>query len=359
MNINMLPLVSVIIPCYNVERYAEKAIRSIMNQTYMNIEIICINDGSTDGTLSILKKLKAEDNRITIIDNDVNLKLIKSLNLAISSAKGEYIARMDADDISMPTRIEKQLQFLIDNKIDLCCTYTKIITDKGKFFTCSPSFVTQPMSILWVSMFDSPMVHPGIMGKSLLFKKFSYQDIPEAYVIEDYYLWCIMLQNKVKMGVCPQFLLHYRRNPNGESVSKQKIQYSNHIKQGITQQKFVLGYSFPTKLQCRTILDYIAEIPYHSITQVCKELDKAYEIFKQRYSLSRTEKDEIRNWIMQRKIQIANTAITKGRAATKMKGIVLLIKLGYTLCYKRTWINIYYRFQWIFGLLKEKYETCI
>ena len=106
------PLVSVIIPCYNAEKYVEEAIRSIMTQTYSNLEIIVTDDCSSDNTLMILETLAAEDSRIKVIKNEKNLKIVKSLNNMIEVAQGKYIARMDADDISLPERIEKQVSFL-------------------------------------------------------------------------------------------------------------------------------------------------------------------------------------------------------------------------------------------------------
>ncbi|MDE3946029.1 glycosyltransferase family 2 protein, partial [Glaesserella parasuis] len=111
-----LPLVSVIIPCYNAENFVESAVRSIMEQTYSNLEIIVINDCSSDNTGEILKRLAEEDPRIKYIENEQNLKLPKTLNKGINLAKGDYIARMDSDDISLPVRLEKQVEFMLSNK---------------------------------------------------------------------------------------------------------------------------------------------------------------------------------------------------------------------------------------------------
>ena len=112
----MRKLVSVIIPCYNAEKYVEEAVRSIMKQTYLDLEIIVIDDCSTDGTNEILQSLSLEDSRIVFLKNETNLKLIKTLNLGISISKGKFIARMDADDISEPERLVEQ--------VDFCLLYT-------------------------------------------------------------------------------------------------------------------------------------------------------------------------------------------------------------------------------------------
>jgi len=107
------PEISVVMPVYNTEKYVEGAVRSILTQTYQDFEFLIIDDGSTDNTREILKRF--DDPRIRIITNPKNLGLSKSLNIAINEAKGKYIARMDADDISIPFRLETQLDFLSKN----------------------------------------------------------------------------------------------------------------------------------------------------------------------------------------------------------------------------------------------------
>ncbi|HIP11775.1 MAG TPA: glycosyltransferase family 2 protein, partial [Arcobacter sp.] len=102
------PMVSVLLSVYNGEKYLDEAIESILNQTYQDFEFIIINDGSTDKSLEIIEKYKKEDNRIVVISRE-NKGLIYSLNEGISQAKGKYIARMDADDISLATRFEEQV----------------------------------------------------------------------------------------------------------------------------------------------------------------------------------------------------------------------------------------------------------
>ena len=106
------PLVSVIIPAYNANGFLSDAINSILNQTYKNLEIIIVDDGSTDETPKILKIFAKKDQRIKIIRNKRNLNIANSLNIGIKSAKGNYIARMDADDISLPHRIKNQMNYL-------------------------------------------------------------------------------------------------------------------------------------------------------------------------------------------------------------------------------------------------------
>ena len=104
-------LVSVILPVYNAQKYLEEAIESIINQTYTNFEFIIIDDGSGDNSLNIINKYQKQDSRILVITRE-NKGLVYTLNEGINQAKGKYIARMDADDISLSNRFEKQIELL-------------------------------------------------------------------------------------------------------------------------------------------------------------------------------------------------------------------------------------------------------
>lgn len=109
------PLVTIAIPIYNAERYLRDAIQSCINQTYCNWELLLMCDGSTDGTDKIVNEMASKDKRIKIVDDGQNKGLIYRLNQSISLAHGKYYARMDADDIMSVTRIEKQVNFMIEN----------------------------------------------------------------------------------------------------------------------------------------------------------------------------------------------------------------------------------------------------
>ena len=112
----MKPDISVIMSVYNGETYLEEAIESVRKQTFKNWELIIINDCSTDSTSEILADFSLRDERIKVYTNEVNLKLPSSLNKAISLCSAKYIARMDADDICLPERLEKQYKFMEENR---------------------------------------------------------------------------------------------------------------------------------------------------------------------------------------------------------------------------------------------------
>ena len=130
MNLIDIPLVSVVMSVYNGERYLDECMQSILQQTFTNFEFIVINDGSSDKSLEILKKYEQKDNRISIM-NQENVGLSVSLNRGITLAKGKYIARMDADDISYPARFEEQVKLLENDMKCIICGAQADIIDKG------------------------------------------------------------------------------------------------------------------------------------------------------------------------------------------------------------------------------------
>ncbi|MCP4649291.1 MAG: glycosyltransferase [PVC group bacterium] len=106
------PLISVLMPAYNAKQYIKEAIESIINQTFKDFEFIIIDDNSKDNTWDIIQEYAHKDSRIVALKNDENLKLSKTLNKGLAQAKGKYIARMDADDISVPDRFQKQINYM-------------------------------------------------------------------------------------------------------------------------------------------------------------------------------------------------------------------------------------------------------
>ena len=127
----------------NAEKYLNQSISSILNQSFRDFEFIIVNDASTDNTLNIIKEFKNDDNRIVLIDNENNIGLTKSLNKALKKVKGKFIARHDADDISLPERLEKQHYFLeINEDIFLCGTDLININGKGVEINNKNSIIT-------------------------------------------------------------------------------------------------------------------------------------------------------------------------------------------------------------------------
>ena len=167
-------MVSVILPIYNAEKTLGRAIKSILNQTYTNWELILIDDGSYDTSSNIIKKLK--DNRIKKIFFKTNKGLVKSLNAGIKISKGKFIARMDADDISLPERLFHQLQFLKKNHLFDLVGSQQIIFDENskKILKIYPKTKKEYFAKQYYFFYKIP--HPTWMARSLWLKEHLYRE---------------------------------------------------------------------------------------------------------------------------------------------------------------------------------------
>ena len=177
------PLISVLIPVYNVEDFVKEAIQSILSQTYKNIEIIVVDDCSTDNTYKIVHDLSRLDQRIKLYRNPINSKIVKTLNFALTKAKGEFVARMDGDDISAPERLEKQLKFLLDNpNFDLVGCHLTTINEEGEIIGSQKMPISQNVIKKTIKLV-SPVSHIWLARKKVYDLLNGYRDIPGA---EDY-----------------------------------------------------------------------------------------------------------------------------------------------------------------------------
>ncbi len=203
------PLVSVIIPCYNAEKYVEQAVCSIINQTYKNLEIIVTDDCSTDSTFEILQWLAKQDSRIKLYKNEENLKIVKTLNNMILQSRGKYIARMDADDISLPKRIEKQVEFLENHKdYGFCGTNAFYINENGEKIRVSHLPITAEENLFCLGFYSS-FIHPSVLIRSEIYKENLYDE--NFLYAEDYELWVRLTLNKgIKGGNLKEQLFEYR-----------------------------------------------------------------------------------------------------------------------------------------------------
>lgn len=212
-------LVSVVMAVYNGEDYLVDAINSILNQTYKNIEFIIVDDGSTDKTADILECFRKSDSRILVLTQR-NAGLSAALNKAIEMASGNWIARMDADDVSDRERIFKQLIFADLNKVDFCGTNIRTIgTLKQKIW----SYPVTDSDIRARVLFNSPFAHPTVLGRAFLFKNNPYKE--SGVPAEDYELWArLLVHDEYRFGNCPEVLLSYRIHPKQISTSKSNRQ---------------------------------------------------------------------------------------------------------------------------------------
>lgn len=217
-----MPKISVIMSVYNGQKYLKEAIESILNQTFKDFEFLIINDGSTDKTPEILEKYKRQDRRIKIINNAKNIGLTKSLNKGINIARGEYIARMDADDISLPERLEKQINFLDSHsEIGLLGAAYFEINEKGEIIG-KKIFPVSDQELRKRLIRFNPFFHASIMiRKKILNEVGGYNE--EIKRAQDYELW-FRIAKKTKIANLPEPLMKRRYTKENISVKNENEQ---------------------------------------------------------------------------------------------------------------------------------------
>ncbi len=206
------PIISVIMGTYNSEQFLERAIDSILNQTYKNFEFIIINDGSSDKSMQIIEKY-LNNNKILLI-NQENMGLTKSLNRGINLARGKYIARQDADDESLPNRFEKQIQVIENNNVNLLTSHA-LKNDK----LAPPPFVIKWNSLNILKQ-GNLFIHGTFFGEKELFEKVKYNE--EYYYAQDFIFILETIKQNYKIGFIKESL-YISHNPKGNITTK----YSN------------------------------------------------------------------------------------------------------------------------------------
>ena len=204
-----MPKISVVMPAYNAEKYIGEAIESILNQTFKDFEFIIINDGSVDHTKEIIREYN--DPRIVLLENDKNRGIVLSLNKGLDAATGKYIARMDADDIALKNRFERQVEYLDEHK-DIGVLGTGI-------------FTTNAEQLKAELLFNSCIAHPTVMIRKSVLQKYNLKYNTEFAGAEDYCLWWNIAKVS-KIATLPDILLDYRIHES-QITKKKDVQYYN------------------------------------------------------------------------------------------------------------------------------------
>lgn len=213
------PLISVILPVYNCEKYIEESVRSILDQTVDDFELIVIDDGSTDESMKIVSALAFEDNRIRVLKNDTNIGLIYTLNRGLQEATGDFIARMDADDRSHIDRFEKQLLYLDMNpNVYLCSCKVRYFGGKSEVIEYNYTPAQTKVELLY----HNGVNHPGYMMRSALIKE-EHRTYNPKYLHAEDYEFVVNVSRSHEVGIVPEVLLDYRIHENQVSGVNAKI----------------------------------------------------------------------------------------------------------------------------------------
>lgn len=217
------PKVSVLMAVYNGETYLSEAIDSILQQTFTDFEFIIINDGSTDSTNRLLSDFVKKDDRIQIISNPTNIGLARSLNSGISAARGDYIARMDADDVALPQRLAAQVRFMDENpSVGLLSGNCHIIDSRGKVL--GPPLLPRPFfhcDVFWYLCMGNPIVHPTVVFRSDIVRTLGGYSESFRHYAEDYELWFRFFAES-RVHISAETVLHLRKHTTNVTVADQR-----------------------------------------------------------------------------------------------------------------------------------------
>ncbi len=355
--------VTVLMPVYNAELFLKSTVESILFQTYKDFEFLIVDDGSIDGSSDILASF--DDPRIKIIRNKKNLGLIESLNKGLSSAVGEYVARMDADDIANPERLYKQINFLDNNPtITVVGSYMKVIDkqgvekeDMGKPIRDSADFI--------FSLFEgrARLFHPSVMyRKEAIIKCGGYNTRFEA--AEDYELWSRLALCGHKAAVIEEPLVKYRIHrynicSTKKTVMKQSkaLAADNFIKQIVTVCKpeyirFLLETNNAFWQRCDSLQTSVLVL--EGITEFIEKINS-------KVHLIRDEQEKIKYLFIARMMRTASMAWKQSILSQMLYSLPFYFYSLHQRCiwrYKYFWI---YPFIWLFSpifcLLRKK-ERC-
>lgn len=299
--------ISVLMPVFNGEQYLGEAIASMLGQTFPDFELIIINDGSTDGTENII--LSFEDPRIRYVKNEQNIKLIATLNRGLALCTGKYIARMDADDIALPHRLQTQFNFMEQNPaVGLCGSWIETL---GAEQDRTVGFRTTHGEIFLEMLLSNHFNHPTafIRREVLVRDQIEYPNFLHA---EDYAMW-LSIASVSRIHILPEVLLRYRLhgnsvcNLNNDFQVKQSAAIRQHFFQqwGIdctgrdyTEFENWIIEKNSKQLNSKLITRFLTKLYFYVIQQ--KGIDKfvARQFFKKHTWRVMCEKPSIRSYLI-------------------------------------------------------------
>lgn len=269
------PLVSVIMPVYNGEKFIRGTIDSVLNQTYQNFEFIIVNDGSDDSTQQIINSF--DDNRIISLSLDRNQGVSNARNIGTDLSKAELIAFCDSDDLYYPERLQVQLDFLASNPtVDICGSYF-VVFENGQEHIVKHPLTDQEIKEYFFT--SNCIGQPSVMGKASVFRQYKYN--PELQCSEDYELWARMATSGVVFANVPLPLVKYRLHPAQASKKKGRLLHvtSKAVCTNYTlaylNNNIISEYSKATEISLADFRKFIAEL-----SAACDEKSRDMNTFR-------------------------------------------------------------------------------
>lgn len=217
----MTPRVSVIMAAHNAGRFVAEAVESILRQTMPDWELIVVDDASTDDTPEVLRRFN--DARITILRNEQNSGPAVSRNRALEAARGEYIAILDADDVALPQRLERQVQFLEEHRdVSAAGSWAEKIDETGRVLDLWQT-PTHPAQIEFMMTHTCPLLHPSAMARVEALRSIGGYD-PAYSCAQDYDIWVRLALEGHRFACLPEVLIRYRSSAGQISTARRAEQ---------------------------------------------------------------------------------------------------------------------------------------
>lgn len=229
---NSKPLISVIMSAYNSEKSIGKAVESILNQDYRNFEFLVLDDYSSDNTHEIIQEYAKGDNRLKIYKNEKNIGLTKSLNILIKNSKGDYIARQDADDVSLNHRLDIQIKRIMNKNLDFVISRA-IVKDTNKTIPRLSYFFPNKLTI----KYKNPFIHGTLLIKTNVIKSLGFYD-ENFFYSQDYKLFSDLMKANYKYEFMKEklYILNMKNNISQQNKVEQEY-YANCVRKNKTPKK--------------------------------------------------------------------------------------------------------------------------
>ena len=290
------PKVSIIMPCYNTEKYIEKAVQSVLDQTYRNFELIIIDDDSTDKTWEIIEQYAKKDFRVICTRKTENEKGIsKSMNKGIEMARGEYITRMDSDDIIIPEKIFRQVQFLDKNEeYGVCSVNIAMMDNLGNIYN-ENVYPEQKVPSEWTFLWTNPVPNAPCMYRTNIIKdnNITFSNLRTA---EDYdFLEKLITKTKVYMINLPLYYYRYNEkstyNKNRAETFKNSLNISKRYYMEVTKKNTPDFYKFLTWFYTNEDEPIIEDVQVINefLEKTAKEFKEYYKWTDEQYSNVKTD----------------------------------------------------------------------
>jgi hypothetical protein len=320
------PRVSVVLPCLNARAHLSRCLDSLQAQAYDNFEVLAVDDGSSDGTRELLSAYARRDSRIHVFSNTKTLGLVRSLNDAVARARGDYVARLDADDEADSLRLLKQVQYLDAHpEVDVVSASVLLVNEQGAGIGRRPARVTRPVACRYMLAFANSLIHPSVAARTTVLREFPYSTDARALHTEDYELWSRMSRAGKRLANQRDYLVRYRVAQSSVSRRHTEKQNANFLScvQAHLQEEF--GLELPPS-HLRVLANRVD--PNRRSVPLAEGLHCLRRLTAQaleQFGVTDADRREIRDAHLMQRLDILLQSVLKGHVYTRLRAASLLL----------------------------------